>query len=217
MKLERFPATGPTQYFEWRAILERKEEVAAQCPNRWVIHQDSDELRRSPWPDISLRAGLYIADRMGFNAIDFTVCEFRPIDGAFAAGTHPESAFRFFEFGKHPGHFSQVKAWRQGEECIALASSGGHQAEFPERRIFPYKFLLKHYQLRSPAQARQKVFERRSRFPPQERAMGWHYHYNHLTNNDSFVWCSSELTEFDERKTRRRFSTELIAGIGIVR
>ena len=154
---------------------------------------------------------------MGFNAIDFTVCDFRPIDGGFTAGMHPELVFRFFEFGKHPGHFSQVKAWRQGEELIDLASSGGHQAEFLERRIFPYKFLLKHYQLRSPAQAKHKVFERRSRWLPQERTMGWHDHYDHFTDSDTFVWRSSELMEFDERETRRKFLTELIAGIGILR
>jgi hypothetical protein len=217
LTLERFPATGSTPYLEWRAILERKEEVAAQFSNRWVIHQDSDELRRSPWPEISLRAGLYIAERMGFNAIDFTVCNFRPIDDSFAAGMHPEAAFRFFEFGRHPAHLIQVKTWRQGEERVTLATTGGHQAEFSGRRIFPYKFLLKHYQLRSPAHARQKVFERRSRFSPQELAIGWHDHYNHLTIDDSFVWRSSELTEFDERAIRRKFLTELVAGIGIVR
>jgi hypothetical protein len=217
LTLERFPATGATPYFEWRAILERKEEIAAQFPNRWVIHQDSDELRRSPWPDMSLRAGIYIVERMGFNAIDFTVCEFRPIDDTFTAEMQPESVFRFFEFGRRPGQFLQVKAWRQGSERIDLASSGGHQAEFAGRRTFPYNFLLKHYQLRSSAHARQKVFERRRRFSPQERANGWHIQYDNLTNDHSFLWRSSELIEFDERETRRMFLTELIAGIGIVR
>src|SRR5262245_18288402 len=77
MKVERFPANGPTTYYEWREILKRKEELAAQFPSRWIIHQDSDELRRSPWPELSLRAGIYMADRMGYSAIDFTVCNFR--------------------------------------------------------------------------------------------------------------------------------------------
>ncbi|MBI3704665.1 MAG: glycosyltransferase family 2 protein [Rhizobiales bacterium] len=217
LKLERFPATGPTRYFEWHAILERKEEIAAQFPNRWVMHQDSDELRRSPWPDISMRAGLHIAERMGFNAIDFTVCDFRPIDDSFTAGMKPETAFRFFEFGRRPGQFLQVKAWRQGTERIELATSGGHQAEFPGRRIFPYNFLLKHYQFRSPTHARQKVLERRTRFSPHERANGWHTHYDNFTNNHPFLWRPSELIEFDEKETRRRFLTKLIAGIDIAR
>jgi hypothetical protein len=217
LTLERFPAAGPTQYCEWHALLERKEEVAAQFPNRWVLHQDSDELRRSPWPGVSLRAGLYIAERMGFNAIDFSVCNFRSIDETFAAGMHPESALPFFEFGNHPAHFRQVRAWRQGEKRVVLGASGGHEAEFTGKRTFPYKFLLKHYPLRSSAQGRRKVADRRRRYSPQELAMGWHDHYNGLASDASFTWQLSDLIEFEERETRRKYLTELIAGIGIAR
>lgn len=215
-KVERFPINGPTMYYEWRAILEKKEELAWQFPGRWIIHHDSDELRRSPWPEISLRAGMYVADRMGFNAIDFTVCNFRSIDDTFTEGMNPETAFRYFEFGKEPGHFSQVKAWRQGKERVRLAFSGGHEADFSARRIFPYKFLLKHYPLRNRTQARQKIISRLSRFDPQELALGWHSHYSKYTAEDLFLWNPSELIEFDERKTRHRFLTEMISGIGIM-
>jgi hypothetical protein len=42
LTLERFPVARPTQYCEWRAILERKTEIAAQFPDRWIVHHDSD-------------------------------------------------------------------------------------------------------------------------------------------------------------------------------
>src|SRR5580704_12826548 len=53
VSVERFPQRGPATHFEWGAILARKEEIAALYPSRWIIHQDSDEVRRSPWADIS--------------------------------------------------------------------------------------------------------------------------------------------------------------------
>jgi hypothetical protein len=215
LSIERFPASGPTEFHEWDAVLRRKEEIAVQHPERWIIHHDSDEIRRSPWAGISLRGGLYIAEQMQFTAIDFTVCEFRPVDDQFSAGMDPETMIRHFEFGQRADHFEQVKAWRQGPDCVDLASSAGHQAWFDGRKVFPYKFILKHYPLRSPAQARRKVFiERRGRFAPRLRDQGWHVQYDDVNLDDRFIWNASELIEFDEHATRRSYVTELIAGIG---
>ena len=167
---------------------------------------------------MSLRAGLHIVERMGFNAVDFTVCDFRPTDRPYAPGSDPERALRYFEFGQHSWHFIQAKAWRQGELRIRLADSGGHQAEFQDRKLFPYKFILKHYSLRNPEQARRKIFdERKERFLPQERADGWHIHYDSWQPGDRFLWTESELIEFDEKATREAYLTELISGVGIVR
>lgn len=216
--VERFPDNGPTQHYEWRALLERKDQIAQQHPGRWIIHHDSDEVRCSPWRGMSLRAGLHVADQMGFNAVDFTVCNFRPIDDSFAVGLDPEAAFRFFELAREPAHFVQIKAWRQPNDSVSLALSGGHEAQFAGRRIFPYKFMLKHYELRGSEHARRKVFgERRERYSPRERADGWHNHYDHWKVEDRFLWDRGGLIEFDEERTRREFLIELISGIGIIR
>jgi 2-polyprenyl-3-methyl-5-hydroxy-6-metoxy-1,4-benzoquinol methylase len=217
--VERFPASGPSRYYEWHSILRKKEDIGTLHPGRWIIHTDSDEIRCSPWAGISFRSGLWIAERMGYSAIDFTVCDFRPIDDRFVAGKDPEVGFQHFEFGRRPGHFSQVKVWRQGAERVDLASTGGHQAEFPGKMVFPYKFLLKHYPLRNSEQARRKVFtERIGRFSPYERqALGWHIHYDSWKFDTQFLWSAADLLEFDEQATRRLFLTEMLSGIGIVR
>jgi len=218
LTVERFPEGGATPYFEWSPILRRKEHIAAQHPGRWIIHHDSDEIRCSPWQDVSLRAGLHTADRMGFNAIDFTVGEFRPVGKPFSHGMNPETQIPHFEFGARRDHFLQLKAWRQPATPINLTGSGGHDVQFAGRRTFPYKFFTKHYSLRSQEQARRKIFmERKERFCPTERAKGWHTHYNGWRPEHQFVWTASELIEFDEQDTRQRFMTELIAGIGIIR
>ena len=187
LSVERFPELGRSQYFDLRTICRMKEEIAANNPGRWIIHHDSDEIRCSPWAGISLRGGLNIAERMGYTAVDFTVCEFRPVNDVLSPEFSLERQIRHFEYSRVPGHFSQTKVWRQGAERIDLASSGGHQAQFPGNKIFPYKFLLKHYPLRSPEQARRKIFvERQPRYAPQERAIGWHTHYDEFKADQRF-------------------------------
>jgi hypothetical protein len=70
--------------------------------------------------------------------------------------------------------------------------------------------------MRTPAQARRKVFaERRERYSPRLRAKGWHIQYDSMKMDDQFLWNPDDLIEFDDRKTRSDYLTELIAGIGI--
>src|SRR5581483_4877139 len=95
-------------------------------------------------------------------------------------------------------------------------SGGGHEARFPQRQIFPYKFLLKHYPLRSPDQARRKIFaERLPRYHPRAKVIGWHIQYDHWKPDDEFLWQRSSLLRFEETETRREYLTEMLSGIGI--
>ena len=202
VSVERFPQHGPTTYFEWGAILARKEEIAAHHRSRWIIHQDSDEVRRSPWADISLRCGLFVADLEGFNAIMFTRYEFVPTDDSFAQGTDPEVHFRYCRTLN--GHLPpQLKAWRQPATRVELAASGGHEVRFAGRKVYPHPFVLKHYSLRNNEQARRKIFvERLGRYSPAERASGWHAHYDHLTRTDTFIHNPSQCIEYVDRPLR---------------
>jgi hypothetical protein len=145
--VERFPTSGPVRYFELRSILNRKEEIAGQWCGRWIIHQDSDELRCSPWPAVSLHQGLSRISVAGFSAVEFACIIFRPVDDGFRAGMDPETHFRFFERGAtNPPH---VQAWCQPPTRVDLAESGGHEATFRGRRVYPEKFILKHYPIRN--------------------------------------------------------------------
>jgi hypothetical protein len=128
-----------------------------------------------------------------------------------------ERKIRHFVYPLDPGDLHQIKVWRQGAGRVDLASSGGHQAEFSGRRIFPYNFLLKHYPLRSPEQARRKIFvERRPRYAPHEREIGWHIHYDELNADHRFIWNAAELIDFEAPATRRAYLLESIARLGII-
>src|SRR5450432_750203 len=75
VKRERFPQTGPSEHYEWFRQLEHTEQLANRLPYDWFLHYDADELRYSPWPGISLQDAIGFVDRLGYNAIDFTVLD----------------------------------------------------------------------------------------------------------------------------------------------
>jgi hypothetical protein len=216
VQVERFPADGPSATYDWAALLRNTERIAPGLGDGWVIHQDVDEVRESPWPGVGLRDALYHVQRCGFNAIDHTVIDFVSVDDDFVDGSDFERHMRHFRFGDRPGHFVQVKAWRAGSGPVDLASSGGHDARFPGRRVFPYKFLAKHYPVRSQAHGERKVFaERVARWNPGERELGWHHQYDPLDPDHVFVRPAEELLRHDDGFTTE-YLVERLTGIGIV-
>lgn len=193
--VERFPQSGPVRYFQLRAVLRRKEEIAARYPGRWIINQDADEIRCAPWPSVSLHEGLRRVAAEGFSAIEFAVIHFRPLDDSFQAGMDPERHFRFFERGSP--HILNIKAWRQPTSKVEFAESGGHDAQFAGRSLYPEKFILKHYPIRTVEQGRRKVFaERLDRYHPDECAIGMHVHYRRFQPDDVLLWDADHLSEW---------------------
>lgn len=214
--LEKFPKEGPSKHYEWRALLTRIEQLTSEIEADWFIHTDVDEVRVSPWPGVSLREGLYVADQAGFNCVDHTVVNFPPVDNLYAPGTDFERHLRRFEFGRRAGHFVQLKAWKNQGGRVSLADSGGHEVRFEGRRIYPYKFLLKHFPIRSAEHAQKKVFvERRPRYAPDERATGWHTHYDGAECGNDFLRPVEELELFDGERFSREYLIERLSGIGL--
>jgi hypothetical protein len=213
---ERFPPDGPSPHYEWRHMLDRVEELAISIRADWLIHVDADERRESAWPGVSLRDGLWRVDRRAFNAVDHTILTFPPVDDGFQPGSDPERYFHHFEFGRNPGHFRQIKAWKRGSQRVDLASEGGHDVSFEGRRIFPFNFLSKHYPIRSQAHGERKIFhERQERWSPAERAGGWHIQYDHLQPGHYFVRDPETLEIFDDFHSR--YLVERLTRVGIPR
>ncbi|MDQ1591836.1 MAG: hypothetical protein QOG71_2463 [Pyrinomonadaceae bacterium] len=216
--LERFPAGGASHSYDWRELLRRVEELSQTIEADWFIHHDADELRESPWPGVSLRDGLYRVERSGFNSVDHTVVNFRPVDNSFAANSDFESHFKFFEFGRTQPDYVQVKAWQNLGRKISLADSGGHDVQFDGRRVYPYKFLLKHYSIRSQRHGERKVFgERQPRWNAGEKSMGWHTHYDVVRPGHNFLRRPESLTHFDRESFYRAYLVERLSGIGCMR
>jgi hypothetical protein len=106
---------------------------------------------------------------------------------------------------------AQVKTWRQPDTHVDLAATGGHEARFEGRKIYPTPFTLKHYPLRNNEQAKRKVFlERVGRFSPAERAIGWHVQYDNMLSTESFIRDPSEYVEFVGLPTKKQTPMQLI-------
>lgn len=199
VSVERFPIEGPQPTYEWQAILQRKTEIGAAFPGRWIIHSDADELRRCPFDGRTLAEGFAIVEKLGCTRVDFNIINYLPTEeNEYIPGTL-DSHFNFYEYGTRGGHFVQNKAWLQGEHVVDLASSGGHIAIFPEAVDFRYKFLLKHYPIRSAAHGRRKILtERQGRWSEKERKeLGWHTQYDSYTSVSSFTFDRSKLYSHD--------------------
>ena len=212
--LERFP-DSPTDRFALRSLLGRVSAVAAGLDADWCIHHDADERRCGPWSGVGLRDALWRVDQSGFSAVDHTVLNFRPIDNGFLPGGDFEAYFRHFEFGRTSDLRLQVKAWKNSGR-VDLSSRAGHEARFPGRRVFPYKFELKHYPIRSQAHGEQKIFrDRIPRWDPRERRLAWHVQYDDVLPQQSFLRDSSDLIEDCGAETRSRLMAEMLAGAGL--
>jgi len=214
--IERFPPEGPRQTFDLRNLLKRVEQVSSEIRADWFVHHNVDEEKDSPWPNTSLRYAFYHVDRQGFNAVDHTVLIFHPIDNSFEKGMTLGEHFKFFEFGTRPGHFTQIKAWKNFGQYVSHADSGGHEVVFKLRRVYPYKFILRHYLFRSQIHGERKLFsERTSRWNHHERAIGWHTHYDHIIAGHIFLRNSNNLIKFDTNDFYTSYLIERLSGIGI--
>ncbi|HYJ88092.1 MAG TPA: hypothetical protein VEW46_18640, partial [Pyrinomonadaceae bacterium] len=215
--VERFPADGPSKYFDWSAMLERIEALAREIAADWFVRRGADEVLVSPWPEVSYRDGLYLLDLAGYNCVDHTIINFHPVDNEFKAGMDHEAHFQHFEFATHPAHFQQIKTWKNDGPPISMAESGGHDVKFAGRRLYPFKFLLKHYPMRSQEHGEKKIFrERRTRWNPEEKAKGWHNQYDQIEKDHSFVLAPSALTTFDESFCNT-YLIERLSGVGVIR
>jgi hypothetical protein len=212
--VERFPKAGPTKSFDWGAILERIEALAREIDADWFVRRGADEILVSPWPGMSYRDGLYLVDQAGFNCVDHAIVEFQPVDDGFETGMDHEAYFRHFDLA-HLSHPRQRKAWKNYRRPISTIPSAGHDVVFEGRRIYPFKFLLKHYSFRSQRQAEKKVFrERKARWNPKERARGWHIHYDAMQEGHQFVQSASEKEVFDEEDFNKTYLVERLSGVG---
>jgi hypothetical protein len=164
---------------------------------QWFIHHDADEFREGPWSDVGLAGAIQRVDGLGYNAIDFELLNFWPTHDRFQSGDDPRQVFGFYERGAAWDKV-QIKCWKKTGARADLVSSGGHEAKFPGRLVFPLRFLLRHYPIRGQAHGERKVFrERVPRFDPEEQRQGWHVQYEGLREGHRFIRDAAGLTFYE--------------------
>ncbi|MBK9578053.1 MAG: glycosyltransferase [Fibrobacteres bacterium] len=209
LHIESYPAdsgyperTG--KEFALKDILRREEEVAAHLGADWYLHVDADEFRESPWEGLTLSQAIRKAESEGYSAINYELYNFRPVRDDFPRGGDPRQFLTHWE----PGDWFdsvQIKTWKHPGARVDLSSTGGHNVQFPDRKVCPVPFLLRHYPIRGEEHGRKKIFgERLDRFSQAERAQGWHIQYEeYRTGKKSFLHNPSRLRSWNDGKPAR--------------
>lgn len=209
--LKKYPEEKPEgNNYNWTSQLQETERISKTLDYDWFIHYDADEIRISPFQNITLAEMISFVDNLGYNAIDTTVIDFR-------LTSKEEKIFNenaYFEIGRRPTCFMQTKVWKKCND-VDLASTGGHLAKFENQKVYPLKIINKHYPLRSLEQAKRKVFkDRLPRFEKEKKEKGWHAHYDKIAETKDFIYDKENLNKYNE-KTLEKLTLELVAGIGI--
>jgi glycosyltransferase involved in cell wall biosynthesis len=192
---------GPSSRFELARIVERKAKLASELDAEWFINHDADEFREAPFADVSFESAIRRVDALGFNAIDFELLNFWPVHDNFRPEDDVRQAFKFYAPAA-PYDRVQVRCWKKGRDVVDLASSAGHDVRFAGRRVFPIRFILRHYPIRGQAHGERKTRDRLARFADAERARGWHVQYDDLSNGGSFIRDPQTLMPYDPEKIR---------------
>jgi glycosyltransferase involved in cell wall biosynthesis len=166
--VNRCPYPG---YYDWRGILRHKETLSYDIDADWFIHHDGDEIREAPVRYRHLKEAMLDVDRKGFNAINFNEFVFVPTDNkeSFEGKDYVKEMKYYYFFQPTAKH--RVNAWKKTKP-INLVDSGGHSADFEDRRLFPEVFILRHYLALSRNHLIAKYVGRV--FSPEELRDGWH-------------------------------------------
>lgn len=197
--------TWPSPPVSFFALLTHIEKLAEQSTEYdWCVLCDADELRYSDVPGETLAEGFARVQAAGYNAIDHQIATFHPTaeSAAFDGSQDPEQYFRWYSGDPLNQRLGQVKAWRNSGE-VSLAASGGHQARFVGRWVYPGKFLSKHYPIRSQAHGERKVFRERNWLDRAQGRMNWHVQYEGITPGYSFIRDRATLSEWKRCRSGR--------------
>ena len=194
--VETLPRSG---VFELEAQLRRKEQLHHELGADWYIHHDADEIRQPPRPYATLAEAVRAVDRAGGNAIDFHEFAFMPTarDEDYEHDRYPEEMQYYCYIYRTTGARYRINAWKNLGQEIDLASSGGHQVKFDSRRLFPEKFILRHYVALSYDHILRKYCQRQ--FSQREVQKGWFWTRATLRQED---------IHFPDRKALKKLSAD---------
>lgn len=180
--------------YRWRAILERKEELAATLEADWFMHADPDEVRLPPCSDRTLAQAFAEVDARGYNAVNFMEFTFVPTREA-PDHDHPRFQQTMRWYYPFLRRFPQRRnAWKRQPGRVELASTGGHRVRFPGLCMYPESFKMRHYLFLSVPHAIRKWVHRN--YDPAEIENGWHLPRPSLTPNKIELPSRKELRQF---------------------
>jgi len=158
LKLEQYK----TATFPWSIILRKLYDMAIFESPDWIVRSDSDQFLESGMNGVTLTKGITQADAEGFNIIQFDRFDFFMTDDNNESAKSIKEKLTYYSFQNDFAY----RAWKYVSGIhVSGLGFGGHCPIFPEGglyKIYPKKFVLRNYQLRSKEQAKRKIEERLS-------------------------------------------------------
>jgi len=164
----------------------------------WVIRTDADEILESGMKDVTLKDAITRVDSEGYNLIQFDCFEFFLTDNDDKSASKITDKIKYYSC-----QFDFLyRAWKVSPG-ISPELGWGHIPVFPEYqkyKIYPKKFVLRHYRFRSIKQAQDKIKSMISRTKDTtEGKLGIHIRYDMIAErkNNSFILDHNKLTKYN--------------------
>jgi glycosyltransferase involved in cell wall biosynthesis len=189
--IENLPREGK---FSLTTQLKRKEQLFSELEADWYIHLDADEIRLPPSSNRTLAQAFQQVGEQGYNAINFFEYTFVPTR---EAPDHDHSEYQktmrwYYPF--LPSYPHRLNAWKRQPVAINLSNSGGHRVQFPELRMYPENFVMRHYLYLSVSHALSKYVKRS--YDEYEIKTGWHSWRARLLPDSIELPSQSELRKY---------------------
>lgn len=189
--IESLPRDGVNRL---EPILKLKEQLAHKLEADWFMHADLDEIRLPPRSDWTLAQAFEHVDQLGYNAVNFQEFTFIPVRES-PDHDHPDfqQTMRWY-YPFLPVFPHQLKAWKQQPQPVDLASFAGHLVRFPNLRMFPDSFPMRHYQFLSVEHAVRKYPQ--MQFDENELQKGWQGWRGNIKSHEIVLPASHELRSY---------------------
>ena len=179
------------------------EMALTQKPD-WVIRSDSDEFLESGIKNLTLKKAISQADAEGYNLIQFDLFDFQLTDNDNESAKSIKEKLTYYSWQGD----TVYRAWKYFLG-IRPEDAGGHYPIFPERlvyKIYPRKFVARHYCFQSKEQATKKMNDRIARTSDTaELNMGWHPHYREILKYEfPRILDHKILTKYEENNKWNR-------------
>jgi len=147
----------------------------------WIIHMDADEFFESGKDELNFKQAINKVDKEGYNLIQFNLFEFFVTDNDNNISNSITEKLPYYSFETD----FVYRAWKFFPG-IKIEPSGGHYPIFPDGlkyRIYPEKFVCRHYRFRNQKQAEKKMKERIERTKNiVDIKIGWHSHLRKIVD-----------------------------------
>ena len=163
----------------------------------WIIHIDADEFFESGINGVNLKNALERVDKEGYNLVQFDRFEFFITDND---NENSDSITKKLTYYSYELDYL-YRAWKFFPG-IRNDITGGHYPIFPtghKYKIYPRKFVCRHYRNRSKNQTIKKLKERIERLEKMpDFKIGWNIHYQKtLEENKEIVVNHNLLTKYN--------------------